>query len=65
MFAIPIMEISAPAAEQALDATLAAFTVLYEEALPRVYGYSSTAAVAPSRCRKTSPRRRSLPRSRS
>jgi RNA polymerase sigma-70 factor (ECF subfamily) len=39
MFAIPFMEISAPAAEQALDATLAAFTVFYEEALPRVYGY--------------------------
>jgi RNA polymerase sigma-70 factor, ECF subfamily len=39
MFAIPFMEISAPAAEQALDGTLASFTVFYEEALPRVYGY--------------------------
>ena len=39
MFAIPFMEMSAPAAEQALDATLAAFTAFYEEALPRVYGY--------------------------
>jgi len=39
MIAIPFMEISAPAAEQALDATPAAFTAFYEEALPQVYGY--------------------------
>jgi RNA polymerase sigma-70 factor (ECF subfamily) len=39
MFAAPFMEISAPEAEQALDATLAAFTAFYELVLPRVYGY--------------------------
>lgn len=39
MFAIPFMEISAPAVEQALDASPASFRAFYEEALPRVYGY--------------------------
>lgn len=39
MLAIPFMELSAPAAEQALDTSLDAFRAFYEEALPRVYGY--------------------------
>jgi RNA polymerase sigma-70 factor (ECF subfamily) len=39
MFAIPFMEISAPAAERALDTNQDAFRAFYEEALPRVYGY--------------------------
>jgi RNA polymerase sigma-70 factor (ECF subfamily) len=39
MLAIPFMEISAPAAERALDTSPDAFRAFYEEALPRVYGY--------------------------
>lgn len=39
MFAIPFMEISAPAAEAALDASPQAFRAFYDDALPRVYGY--------------------------
>jgi RNA polymerase sigma-70 factor, ECF subfamily len=39
MLAIPFMEISAPAAEQALETSPDAFRAFYEEALPRVYGY--------------------------
>jgi RNA polymerase sigma-70 factor (ECF subfamily) len=39
VFAIPFMEISAPAVEKALDASPASFRAFYEEALPRVYGY--------------------------
>jgi RNA polymerase sigma-70 factor, ECF subfamily len=39
MLAIPFMEISAPAAERALDTSADAFRVFYEEALPRVYSY--------------------------
>ena len=39
MLAIPFMEVSAPAAERALDARPEAFRGFYEEALPRVYGY--------------------------
>ena len=39
MFAIPFMEISAPAAEAALDTSPHAFRAFYNDALPRVYGY--------------------------
>jgi RNA polymerase sigma-70 factor, ECF subfamily len=39
MLAIPFMEISAPAAEAALDTNPDAFRAFYEQALPRVYGY--------------------------
>src|SRR5262245_8747633 len=39
MLAIPFMEVSAPAAECALDSSPDAFPAFYEEALPRVYGY--------------------------
>ena len=39
MFAIPFMEISAPAVETALDASPKAFRAFYGEALPLVYGY--------------------------
>src|SRR5215475_1334171 len=39
MLAIPFMEVSAPAAERALDSNPDAFRAFYEEALPRVYGY--------------------------
>ena len=39
MLAIPFMEISAPAAERALDTSPDSFRAFYEEALPRVYGY--------------------------
>jgi len=39
MLAIPFMEISAQAAEDALDGSPDAFRAFYEEALPRVYGY--------------------------
>ena len=39
MFAIPFMEISAPAVEASLDTSPDAFRAFYEEALPRVYGY--------------------------
>ena len=39
MFAIPFMEVSAPAAERALDTSPQGFRAFYEDALPRVYGY--------------------------
>src|SRR5262249_4239937 len=39
VFAIPFMEISAPAAETRLDSTPQAFRAFYDDALPRVYGY--------------------------
>jgi RNA polymerase sigma-70 factor, ECF subfamily len=39
MLAIPFMEVSAPAAEEALNTSPDAFRAFYEEALPRVYGY--------------------------
>jgi RNA polymerase sigma-70 factor, ECF subfamily len=39
MLVIPFMEVSAPAAEQALGTDPDAFRAFYEEALPRVYGY--------------------------
>jgi RNA polymerase sigma-70 factor (ECF subfamily) len=39
VFAIPFMEISAPAAEAALDTSPRAFRAFYNDALPRVYGY--------------------------
>ena len=39
MFAIPFMEISAPAVQAALDTSPNAFRAFYDDALPRVYGY--------------------------
>jgi RNA polymerase sigma-70 factor (ECF subfamily) len=39
VFAIPFMEISAAAAEAALDTSPRAFRAFYDDALPRVYGY--------------------------
>ncbi len=39
MFAIPFMEITAPAVEKTLDPSTEGFRAFYEEALPRVYGY--------------------------
>jgi RNA polymerase sigma-70 factor (ECF subfamily) len=39
VFAIPFMEISAPAAEAGLDTSPRAFRAFYDDALPRVYGY--------------------------
>jgi RNA polymerase sigma-70 factor (ECF subfamily) len=39
MLAIPFMEISAPAAEAALDTSPEACRAFYDDALPRVYGY--------------------------
>ena len=39
MFAIPFMEISAPAPGAALDTSPRAFRAFYDDALPRVYGY--------------------------
>ena len=39
MFAIPFMEISAPAAEAALNTSPQGFRAFYDDALPRVYGY--------------------------
>ena len=61
MFAIPFMEVLAPAAERTLDTNPDVFRPFYEEALPRVYGYSLRAAAAPSRSQKTSRRRRFSP----
>jgi RNA polymerase sigma-70 factor (ECF subfamily) len=39
MFAIPFMEVSAPAAETRLDSDPRALRAFYDDALPRVYGY--------------------------
>jgi RNA polymerase sigma-70 factor (ECF subfamily) len=39
MLAIPFMEVSAPAAEAALDASSESFHAVYEQTLPRIYGY--------------------------